>query len=294
MNRFTSFIIASVAVVSAFAMTGTADAAERPNILIMGEDFDKDSIRRGSQAFNRTLNAIATEMQDAGYKVFDESAISLDDFKQGRKFRRHDELIDIAKSVTEAPIDMVIIFSIFPQIEQRPHTTRVYASVTGRMVDVNNSRRLGNFTEETRQRRNVAPDCGRDCLIRNFGSISEEFGREVGRVLTIKLETLAVRQQRSGGRDPRGLQGAYKMEFIGFHPKEITEVEEFITSFSGYQHHRVMKGSRETRKVYWYETNSDQARLDRNLRLMLEHVGIRGRIKFERNTFFVNRIAKLR
>ena len=55
-----------------------------------------------------------------------------------------------------------------------------------------------------------------------------------------------------------------------------------------------MKGSRETRRVYWYETKSDETRLDRNLRLMLEHMGVRGRIKFERNTFFVNMIAKLR
>ena len=294
MSRFASIIAASIAIVSAFAISDSAYAAERPNILIMGEDFDKDSIRRGSQPFNRTLNAIATEMLDAGFTVYDETAISLDDFKQGRKFRRQDELIDIAKSVTQAPIDIIIIFSIFPQIEQRQHTTRVYASVTGRMVNVNTGRRLGNFTEETRQRRNVAPDCKRDCLIRNFGIISEEFGREVGRVLTIKLEDLAARQQSASGGGSKALQGAYKMEFIGFQIKEITEIEEFFSAFSGYQHHRLMKGSRETRRVYWYETKSDETRLDRNLRLMLEHMGVRGRIKFERNTFFVNRIAKLR
>ena len=82
-------------IVSAFAISDAAYAAERPNILIMGEDFVKDSIRRGSQPFNRTLNAIATEMRDAGFTVYDETAISLDDFKQGRKFRRQGELIPL-------------------------------------------------------------------------------------------------------------------------------------------------------------------------------------------------------
>ena len=42
MSRFASIIAASIAIVSAFAISDSAYAAERPNILIMGEDFDKD------------------------------------------------------------------------------------------------------------------------------------------------------------------------------------------------------------------------------------------------------------
>ncbi|MFP6732513.1 MAG: hypothetical protein VB959_01575 [Rhodospirillales bacterium] len=282
MKRIASTIVASMALVSAYAMSGAAQGAERPNVLIMGEDIDRDSIRRGSQAFNRTLNAIATEMQKAGYKVYDETAITLEEFKQGRIFRRNDELIDIAKSVREAPIDVVVIFSIFPEIDRRRHTTRLFASVTGRMVDVNNGRRLGNFTEKTRQQRNVAPDCSRECLVRYFSAISEEFGQEVGRVLSFKLAAAA------------GLAGAYKMEFVDFSAKDITEIEEFLTAFSGYQRHRVMQGSSDGRRVYWYETSSDKARLNRNLRLMLDHIGIHGRLKFEQNSFIVTRLGTIR
>ena len=196
--------------------------------------------------------------------------------------KRNDELIDIAKSVREAPIDVVVIFSIFSEIDRRRHTTRLFASVTGRMVDVNNGRRLGNFTEKTRQQRNVAPDCSRECLVRYFSAISEEFGQEVGRVLSFKLAAAA------------GLAGAYKMEFVDFSAKDITEIEEFLTAFSGYQRHRVMQGSSDGRRVYWYETSSDKARLNRNLRLMLDHIGIHGRLKFEQNSFIVTRLGTIR
>jgi hypothetical protein len=282
MRRLPSTIFAAIALISASVISAPALAAERPNVLIMGEDIDRDSIRRGSQAFSRTLNAVATEMQKAGYKVYDETAISLEEFKQGRIFRRNDELIDIAKSVRAAPIDVVVIFSVFPEIDRRRHTTRLFASVTGRMVDVNNGRRLGNFTEKTRQHRNVAPECSRECLVRYFSAIAEDFGHEVGQVLSFKLAAAA------------GLAGAYKMEFVDFPLKDITEIEEFLTAFAGYQRHRIITGSSDGRRVYWYETSSDKARLSRNLRLMLDHIGIEGRTRFDANSFIVTRLGALK
>lgn len=93
----------------------------------MGEDIDRDSTRGVSQAFNRTLNAIASEMQQANYKVYEETAITLEKFKKGRVFRTEDELIDIAKSIRAGPIDVVVILSVFPEIDRRLHTTRLFA-----------------------------------------------------------------------------------------------------------------------------------------------------------------------
>ena len=74
-------------------------ASNELNIMIMGEDEDPSSISRDSQIFRRVLNSISNELGDAGYNVIDETAVTLDDFKQGRTRRSDAEVIDIAKSV---------------------------------------------------------------------------------------------------------------------------------------------------------------------------------------------------
>ncbi len=73
-----------------------ATAADNPNILVMGEDRDEDSIPLDSRVFKRVINALSTQMHDLEFDVFDETAITLDNFKQGRSRRCDAELIDIA------------------------------------------------------------------------------------------------------------------------------------------------------------------------------------------------------
>ena len=222
MKRIAFTIVASMALVSAYAMSGAAQGAERPNVLIMGEDIDRDSIRRGSQAFNRTLNAIATEMQKVGYKVYDETAITLEEFKQGRIFRRNDELIDIAKSVREAPIDVVVIFSIFPEIDRRRHTTRLFASVTGRMVDVNNGRRLGNFTEKPASSATLRPIAAANA----WSGISAPFRKSSARKWAASCRSTWRRQPASPAPFiPKGLTG------VG--TGLLAQVKEHISSARG-------------------------------------------------------------
>jgi hypothetical protein len=261
----------------------------------MGEDSNPNALPRDHQAFERVINAIATELQTYGFTVYDETALTLRGFKPGRVGRADDELIDIARSVDEAPIDVAVIFSVFPQRDSRAYTTKVYARVEGRMIDVRAGRRLGNFSEETTARVNAPTNCTGNCLHGFMGRLDADLAREVGRVLSVKLDRRVAsgnspRRSRYWSNPRRGLQQAYKIEFIGFHPRQITNIEDFISAFEGYIHHRVMQRSRETRKIYWYETRSGSAQMDRSLRLMLDDLGIRARIKFERNTFFVNRI----
>ena len=271
------------------------DCNEHVNILVMGDDSNPNALPRDHQAFERVINAIATELQTYGFTVYDETALTLRRFKQGRVGRADDELIDIARSVDEAPIDVAVIFSVFPQRDSRAYTTKVYARVEGRMIDVRAGRRLGNFSEDTAARVNAPTSCTGNCLYGFMGSLDADLAREVGRVLSVKLDRRVAsnnspRRSSRYWSNPRGLQQAYKIEFIGFHPQQITNIEDFISAFEGYIHHRVMQRSRETRKIYWYETRSGTAQMDRSLRLMLDDLKIRSRIKFERNTFFVNRI----
>ena len=46
---------------------------DRPNILILGEDADGDSIPRNSRVFKRVESALSLQIQSMGFDVYDET-----------------------------------------------------------------------------------------------------------------------------------------------------------------------------------------------------------------------------
>ena len=48
-----------------------ANAADMPNILIMGEDADNDTVPRNSRVFKRVLNGLSNELHNEGFNVYD-------------------------------------------------------------------------------------------------------------------------------------------------------------------------------------------------------------------------------
>ena len=55
-------------------------AITRPNVLIVGEDADHDTVPRNSPVFKRMLNALSNELHDQGFSVFDKTAITQEKF----------------------------------------------------------------------------------------------------------------------------------------------------------------------------------------------------------------------
>ncbi len=92
-----------LAVAATATVPAASQAAEKPNILIMGEDADQDTVPRNSRVFRRVLDGLANQLHDEGFDVFDETAVSLDDFAQGRVRRTDAEIIDVAKSIKRPP-----------------------------------------------------------------------------------------------------------------------------------------------------------------------------------------------
>ena len=52
----------------------TEDRGGGANILIMGEDANPDTVPRGSRVFSQVLDALANELIDEGFDVYDETA----------------------------------------------------------------------------------------------------------------------------------------------------------------------------------------------------------------------------
>jgi len=77
----------------------------------------------------------------------------------------------------------------------------------------------------------------------------------------------------------KGFEPGVTIKFKNFSRNEVTEIEEFISAFSGYRGKRPITAT--LRHVeYWYVTTSKIDRLNRNLRLMLEHMRVEARIAY--------------
>ena len=266
-------------------------AIEKPNLLIMGEDADQDSVPRNSRVFRRVLDALTNEIHNEGFDVFDETAISLDDYAQGRVRRTDAEIIDIAKSVKRPPIDIAVIFTIYASARDFNYTTKIKTRVTGRILAVKSGQRLGNFEIESPREWTAAANCPRECLLETVGKYSKIIARDVGSVLAEKLVDIYDGDRDDDGYSKANLANGFSLVFEGFSEDDMLDMEEYIVVFKGYERHRTVYSGR-MHHEYWYESSSTATRLNRNLRKMLDHIGISGRVRFSGNEYVVTRISK--
>ena len=171
MNKISGILVAGFVGVTLMGMQTPAFAGEQPNILIMGEDADTDAVARKNRVFKRVLNALANEMNDEGFNVYDEAATTLDTFAQDRVRRTDAEVIDITRSVKRPPIDVAVLFTIYPSGKKLSYTTKIRTRITGRLLNVKSGKRLGNFEVELPQPDNAPVQCNRECILETVGKM---------------------------------------------------------------------------------------------------------------------------
>ncbi|MDP6875054.1 MAG: hypothetical protein QF521_16135 [Alphaproteobacteria bacterium] len=267
----------------------------QPNILVMGEDADPGTLPRLGSIFKRVQDALANELNDEGFNVYDETAVTLDNFAQGRIRRTDAEIIDIARSVQRPPIDVAVIYAIYVHGEGRGHTGKLFIRIPGRLLNVRTGRRLGNFEVELPRPANVSPRCDVDCLSEAVGRNARTLARDLGVVLAAKLDRLARSPRQSDtasvrtGKDRSantggGLATAYSLHFVGFSANEMTAIEDRITNLAGFEHYRPVRTSLRSNE-YWYETSATSAQMNRALRQMFKGMDHRARVSFAGSHF---------
>lgn len=272
-------------------------AADGPNVLVMGEDADKDTVPCSSRVHQRALDALSDQIAAEGFKVFGETTVTHEAFAQGRCRRGDAELIDIARSLRKPPIDVALAFSIYASAEQLTYTTRIKSLVLARLIDVRSGKSLGSAERTSPRRINAPVDCPRECVLEVIGDETRILAQDLGAILGTKLRAQTRAHKDSGSSaaletpQSQGLSTAFVLVFDGFQPEEITEIEEYLVSFKGYEHHRPTRCSIRHCE-YWYETSSDSARLNRNMRRMLDYLGVRGHVTFaDHNSLLVQKIV---
>jgi hypothetical protein len=310
---------ASLALVLALSLApAPGHAGDQPNILPVPEDADLDTVPGNSRVFERVLRAVITEMQTMGFRVYDQTGVIMS-FTDPNRVRRSDaELIALAQRVPNVPIDVILPIQIYASANQNPYIPDVLdlrIRVTGRMLHAQTMQSLGNFEVAFGPGAGEIPVaslprvCNRDCVLEHVGNEAKTIGAEVGRVLATKLDVLSPASPQPMPQQPvvvtppvaqqpvvpapagcTGLTTAYTLAFTGFQPQEMTLIEGYLAGFKGYDHHRPVRVTM-TSADYWYETCSDVARLNRNLRLMVESMGVQARIAMAGNRFEIQKIG---
>jgi hypothetical protein len=229
-------------------------AGERPNLMIVGEDADRSSVQRGSRIFNRVLVALADEMLEQGFKVYDETAAGMQITWPGRVRRTDAELITIARSIQRPPIDVILIFQIYASAQPIPHSeTWPRVRIAGRLIQVQTSRALGSFELAVGPGglRPLPRRCYRDCLLERVGDEAKPIAHAVGAALALKLDALMTTGPGGEAADaplPGGGAGAscdaYTVVLSGFDGDELLRIERQLAAFEGYKHHKLLHARR--------------------------------------------------
>ena len=110
-----AYVIGALGILTVACITSPAQiqAADAPNILIMGETADNHSIPRYNRVYERVQYALTNQLIQKGFTVVDETTATLNNNLQNRIERADPELIDIA-----IPVDflryreILIVFTI--------------------------------------------------------------------------------------------------------------------------------------------------------------------------------------
>jgi hypothetical protein len=160
----------------------------------------------------------------------------LDAFAQDRVRHADAEVVDIARSVKRPPIDVAVLFTIYASGKKLSYTTKIRTRMTGRLLNLKSSKRLGNFEVELPQSDNAPVQCNRECILETVGKNARVLGMDLRAVLAKKLEAITPRSRGgiANGNVKAGISSVSTMVFRGFTPGKTIAVEEYIAVFKGY------------------------------------------------------------
>ena len=291
MSWLSKIIILSLTI----GLFSNAYGADSVNLLIMIEDADKDSVPRDSQ-INKRVHASISQQLNHIADVYDETSITLNDFKQGRIRRSDAELLDIARSITRPPIDVVVVFSTYATVHTSEYAKKARARVEARVLNAKSGLFLDNFEVQSPRSWSIPYACEKQtCMLEEMGDEAKVLGDELGLVLAEKLNWLLNGKQNEQATDnsPGAIDkmvNDYYLEFNGFSVQDVANIEEYLLVFSGYISHRPTQ-QRHTRTTLLYRSTIGTAKLSRNIMKLLAELHMRATINFEGNVFSLKRIT---
>ena len=278
-----------------FGLFSHSYAADSANLLIMIEDADKNAIARDSR-INKRVHASISQQLNHIVDVYDETSVTLNQFKQGRVRRTDAELLDIARSITRPPIDIVVVLSTYASVNTSEYAKKARVRVEARLLNAKSGQFLENFEVQSPNSWSIPYACDRQtCMLEEMGDEAKVLGDELGLILAEKLKWLLNGEADDNVNNGRSaptvsMFNDYYLEFDGFSAQDVANIEEYLLVFSGYISHRPTQ-QRHTRTTLLYRSTIGTAKLSRNMLKLLDELNMRATINFEGNSFSLKRIT---
>jgi hypothetical protein len=147
--------------------------------------------------------------------------------------------------------------------------------IPARIIHVRTNTQLAAFEEIGHDLPVLPRNCDRECTLEQMGRHAAVLARDLAVALSEKIKSL------DGGRTARaedirgpaarcgGMPTGYTLVFEGFSDRDKTFIEEQLASFRDQCAVRPLRIT-PTTVSYWYETHADIARINRNIRLMID------------------------
>jgi len=301
---------AFVALLSAPVSLKAQTAVKRINVIVMSDDADQDTVPRNNRLFNRVVLALQETLNTRGFQIYDEVGATLGALPQARVRRTDAELFEVARAA-QPPMDVAAVFQIYASVRASTVLSRPEVRIAGRLLNVRTGQFIAAFEVGPGITFDPLPQActDRECVLERIGDESRRLATDLGRELSSKLEGFAgvaapavVAAPAAAPLAPapvapapavqaegcEGLPTAFMLVLRDFTPEEVTRIEEMASAFRCVEHIRPVRISG-SQADYWIEARSDNARLNRNLRQMLDFIGARGTVSFSGNRFEVVR-----
>ena len=152
------------------------------------------------------------------------------------------------------------------------------SEITGKITNVHTGQLLSRLQRETPSPVDMPLNCNKQCTVKNISKITNELAQDLGVGLKQSIVPL------------EDLRKSYEITFKDFRKEDLADLEVYLTAFNGYAGHRPLKSTPDSAE-FWYETTAGRARLHRDLRMMLKHLGFKGRVEMSGHNIEITNIA---
>jgi len=266
------------------------------NVLVVVEDAGEDSLPRNHRASRKLVDKVSDTLNFHGINVYDQTALSLDDFDLSYGRMGPAELVNMARSVKSTSLDYLVVVSVDANVQNRSSRQKIATRLFATTIKVHSGRVVGSASESG-STQSANGSCSRSCLNEK---ISDSVNRAAGDLATQVLSDLPSAthastinnqsrdSQKSNNR--KSYVDEYVLIFDGFNASEMTEVEEYLTIYSGYQNMRYSE-ARHTYAEIWYKSSITTAKLNRNIKRMFNEMNVRAMVSMESNIVTMKKIT---
>ena len=264
-------------------------------VLVIAEDEDKTTVRRGSDIFKRVIAQLRHGMKRVGFRMVDEESVSVDLGWRIKDRRKKTEIIRLAKLMSKSgkavhQVRAMVLFRIHASMpdnrETRGAVNSVQVRIDGEVYDILANEFIDTY-EMPRQEYPAPAECNKLCVTEVVGDRAREIAGSLGVVLGKKLAR--YRDVSAGGSAPGGRTGAvtgdarrrgpgsghtmqinYTVTLKYFDREEAITIERVMAEeFPGYKTHTLISQEPAVRK-YSYITSAKPNKMEEWLTILLK------------------------